>query len=99
MKMNIIKIFKFLAILLCIIALFFMLIISQDSHHLSFCDHEDCSICAIIHLAQSIINVLALILTYVFIGFFTKNIISKYKTINYIYKNNSLVSLKVQLNN
>lgn len=90
-------IIRTIIVLFCV-SLIFSSIVSQDEHHLETCHDEHCTICNIIHIAQSIISLSVAIIVTAFVGFLIHFLLSRiYKEKkNFVFK--SLVFQKVQLN-
>lgn len=98
MNKNIKKIIKITFVIFVISAILFSSIVSTDSHHLETCEVHNCSVCAMIHFAQTIINLtLAICITIIamfLIFYFLAEILER----SFTFKSNSLVFQKVQLN-
>ena len=98
MRKNLINILKISVILFFISILILSNIISQDAHHLEFCEHEHCFKCAIIHIAKTIINITKIICHYAFIGFLIYFFLSNIHVEEDEHIQSSLVFQKVQFN-
>ena len=73
-------------------------IVSQDEHHLETCHDDDCIVCNIIKIAQTIISLSIAIIIIVAIGFLTHYFLSRLYKVEKKFVYISLVSQKVQLN-
>lgn len=94
-KLNIIK---NTIIIVSIIGLVICSVVSQDSHHLEICKDHDCSICAVIHIAQAIIQITSLICILIIELLLIHYILSKIHKNKNIIVINSLVFQNIQLN-
>ena len=98
MRKNVLKIINMLIAIAIIVTIIFSLIVLQDQHHLENCHEEHCLKCAIILIAQNIINLLIVFVIAIIIGFLIYFFLSRlYKNENIVVQS-SLVSLKVQFN-
>lgn len=90
---------KYISTLLVIIVLIFSSIFSNNTIHLHDCQKDNCPICYIILIAQSIINSIISFTILSFIAFIIHYILSITKKYKSKTINNSLITQKVQLNN
>lgn len=98
MNINITKIIKYLLITVICISLLFMVIVSQDEHHLETCHNEHCAKCQIIQIAQKIIETVQAIILFAFIGFLIFVMLDKIKKEKIISLQKTLIFDKVQMN-
>lgn len=98
MRNKVLRVTKILAVALIIAILAFSLIVSQDEHHLEICHEDCCAQCAIIHIAQIIINLTIAVVIAVVIGILIYFFLSRLHKIQTFFVLFSLVFQKVQLN-
>lgn len=92
------NVIKIIIISVCVFVLIVSSIVSQDLYHLETCKEEHCIKCAMIQIAQTIIESIIAIVFYVFIGFLIYFFLSRlYNYVKIVIKN-SLVFQKVQFN-
>lgn len=98
MNNKLLKTIKYLLITVICISLLFMVIVSQDEHHLESCHEEHCAKCQIIQIAQNFINIVHAIILLAFIGFLIFVMLDKIKKEKIISLQKTLIFDKVQLN-
>lgn len=98
MNKKILKTIKISIIVFILATLVFSLIVSQDEHHLETCHEDHCIYCAIIHIAQNIINLSIIFIIAVIIGVLIYFFLSRLHKEKTFFVQSSLVFLKVQLN-
>lgn len=95
MKNNILKL---VVIIFCVTAIICAFIVSQDKCHLETCHDEHCVICAMIQVAQNIVNLSIAIVLIVMIGVFIYYFLSRLHKDRKVFEVISLIFLKVQFN-
>lgn len=98
MNKKIIKLLKIAMVICIIIALVFALFISQNNHHLDVCQKDNCVLCTIIHIAQTIINISFAFIIVMMVGFLIFSFLSRLRNEKEVFVQSSLVFQKVQLN-
>lgn len=98
MNKKILKTIKITVIVIFIAILVFSLIVSQGEYHLETCHEDHCVYCAIIHIAQNIINLSIAFIIAVVIGVLIYFFLSRLHKEQTIFVQSSLVFQKVQLN-
>lgn len=98
MNKKTLKTIKVLLVVFAILSITFASIMSQDIHHLDTCTVHNCSLCAIIHIAQIISNLTFAICIYAVQMFVIHFILSKIHKNKDVFVSNSLVLQQVQLN-
>lgn len=98
MNKKILKVIKIALVVFIAATLTFSLIVSQDEHHMETCHEDHCIYCAIIHIAQNIINISIAIVIAVVIGVLIYYFLSKLHKKQIVFVQSSLVFQKVQLN-
>lgn len=98
MNKKILKAIKIAVVVLMAATLVFSLIVSQDEHHLETCHEDHCIYCAIIHIAQNIINLSIAFVVAMVIGVLIYFFLSRLHKEQEIFVQSSLVFQKVQLN-
>ena len=98
MNRKILKALKILAIILCIFSLIISFAISQDEHHIECCEKEECEICNMIRVAQSIINISVISIVFVLINICVCLLITLFRKKQFRLLQTSLVYQKVQFN-
>ena len=96
---KVLKVIKITITIFAIAALVFSLVVSQDEHHIETCHHEHCFYCAIIHIAQNIINLSIAFIIAIVIGVLIYLFLSRLHKNQAVFVLFSLVFQKVQLNN
>ena len=99
MKKIILEKLKIVGICIILFSLIFSSIISHDELHVETCHDDDCALCQIIILSQSITKVTFLIIVTSFFSFIIFFILSRTHIVEDFYFQNSLISQKVQFNN
>lgn len=98
MNKKILKVIKIAVVVLMAATLVFSLIVSQDEHHLETCHEDHCIYCAIIHIAQNIINLSIAFVVAVVIGVLIFFFLSRLHKEQVVFVQSSLVFQNVQLN-
>ena len=92
------NIIKNIVVISIIFTLFFMFIISKDTYHIDKCHDDNCSICLIITMAQTMMNIIEGFILLAIIGFVIYFLLSRIKNSSINIKKESLIYQKVQLN-
>ena len=97
MRFNKRKLLKLILVIMMILTIIFCFVASSDFHHLDTCEKEHCSMCAMIHMSQLIMQATVVLVFVILKMFFIQYTLSKiyYK---YIYFKYSLLSQRVQFN-
>ena len=98
MNNRLLKIIKYLLIIVICISLFLMINVSQDEYHIENCHAEHCAKCQMIQIVQKIINIIQAIILCAFISFLIWVMLDKIKKEKIVLIQRTLIFDKVQLN-
>ena len=98
-KKMIINLIKNLGIAIILFSIIISGMISHNDYHLEVCHNHNCTICQMITIAKTIVEISALIITANFIAFIIYFVLSRIHKTYGFYVPNSLIFQKVQLNN
>lgn len=98
-KRLIINFIKAFGIAVIVFSLIISSIISQDEHHLEVCHEDNCTICQMIVIARTIVELTTLVIMVNLLTFIIYFILSRMHKSYEFFLQNSLILQKVQLNN